>query len=724
MSASSETAGNTVKVTSPGTVISRSCRVVIPAGAVLPDKLGRGAIRIGASDIEIEFAKGSVLRGSPASTDPDEYKGVGIRLNGHRNVTIRGARVHGFWCGIQATEAHGLTLEGADASDNRRARLRSTPAAEDADDWMYPHHNDQGQWLENYAAAIWIERSDSVTVRACRVQRGQNALCLVRVNDSRVYDNDFSFNSGWGVAMWRSCRNVLSRNALDFCIRGHSHEVYNRGQDSAGILLFEQNCRNVIAENSVTHGGDGFFGFAGAEALGEVGRHSRSWYRRRGNNDNLLVRNDFSYAAAHGIEMTFSFGNRFLRNRMVANAICGIWGGLSQDTLIAGNVFQRNGQMGYGLESGGVNIDHGRGNRIVHNAFRKNTCGVHLWGGEVGKFAAKSWAKVNGTESTENLIASNVFDGEAVAFRFRGPGDVTIGANELRDVGRKLLREPDSKVIRRARPAPPPLEMPKYPVYGQTRPVGARPRLRGRKNIIMTEWGPWDHASPLVRRVPSGAGYAVYALHGMRGKPRVTVRGRHLRGAVAPLTTQGDVAYYAVRPPRPGAYPYVLNVAAGAFRRQIRHTLAASTWQAKHFKWTDDVDPREDLAGWRKLASGSKAVSIEVGQPVFGYGCLGPKDRPLRAKLRAGGIDGRRTGMIATTRLPLSKGTWQFTTFARHGIRVTVDGNVFIEKWDWLGATRNTGTLDLPAAREVEILVEHFELWGFASMELQLSRVE
>ena len=56
--------------------------------------------------------------------------------------------------------------------------------------------------------------------------------------------------------------NVIARNACDYCIRGYSHGVYNRGQDSAGILMFEQCSRNVIADNSVTHGGDGIFGFA------------------------------------------------------------------------------------------------------------------------------------------------------------------------------------------------------------------------------------------------------------------------------------------------------------------------------------------------------------------------------------------------------------------------------------------------------------------------------
>src|SRR5690606_21596369 len=123
------------------------------------------------------------------------------------------------------------------------------------------------QWRKNYGAAICIEDSKTVTVVGSKCRRSQNGLLLDRVEKSKIYDNDFSFLSGWGLGMWRSNENVVSRNAFDFCVRGYSHGVYNRGQDSAGILMFEQCSRNVIAENSVTHGGDGIFGFAGKEAL-------------------------------------------------------------------------------------------------------------------------------------------------------------------------------------------------------------------------------------------------------------------------------------------------------------------------------------------------------------------------------------------------------------------------------------------------------------------------
>ncbi len=613
----------TLEVTADNTVISRSCRVVIPMDAVIKDTDGNGVIQVGAPDIEIEFTAGSVLRGSPPETRPDAYTGFGVSLNGHAGVTIRGARVSGFWCGLHAKKADDLTLEGIDASDNRRAYLKSTPVAEDGGDWIFGHNNDQKEWLTNYAAAIYIEESIGVTVRNSRVWHGQNALCLDRVTGSKIYDNDFSFNSGWGIALWRCSSNVISRNAVDFCVRGYSHGVYNRGQDSAGIFAFEQNNRNVIAENSVTHGGDGFFGFAGREALGEVGDHPVEWYKRRGNSDNLLVGNDFSYAPAHGIENTFSFGNRYLKNRIVGNAICGVWAGYSRETRIAGNDFEGNGEMGYGLERGGVNIDHGGDNIIAHNSFVTNKCGVHLWGGANPEFEKKKWSQANGYASTGSVISNNNFNGDAVAFHFRGPGAVTLGPNTLVGVGREMIDEPSYTVTRNDKLVVEPLEVPPYEVFGSNHPVGARPELRGRQNIIMTEWGPWDHATPLVRLARSTGGSAVYeVLKVPTADVQVKTVGDQVRGILAPVPGKTDESLITIHAVEPGVRNYQLSVQAGGKPlAELQGILLAATWQATFFQWPTATDPRTDLEGYRKLSKGPTAVSAELDQLSLSMGC-------------------------------------------------------------------------------------------------------
>ena len=444
-----------VYVTADDVRVTESCVVVIPPDAVIEDTNGNGVIQVVASDIDVTFATDARLEGAPRDCRPDSYQGYGIRINGQSNVTIRNVSIRGFRTAFWATNTDGLTLEGIDASDNWRSHLKSTPSAEDAGDWLFPHQNDQNEWLTNYAAALYVEDANAVTIRNCRVRHGQNALCMDRVNGAKVFDNDFSFNSGWGIALWRCNDNVISRNACDFCIRGYSHGVYNRGQDSAGILMFEQCNRNVIAENSATHGGDGFFGFAGKEALGETSQHPRAWYEARGNANNLLAHNDFSYAAAHGIEMTFSSANTFHANRLVENAICGVWGGYSQETTIAENRFERNGDMAYGLERGGVNIEHGKNNRILANHFQSNRCGVHLWWDPDGGISRTSWAKVNGTESTGNLIAGNSFRDDAVALHFRGPSEVTLSDNAFTDVNTVMAKDDNAVVNVMETPANP-----------------------------------------------------------------------------------------------------------------------------------------------------------------------------------------------------------------------------------------------------------------------------
>jgi parallel beta-helix repeat protein len=714
----------TIEVRSGPIVISQSCRVLIPPGTVIRDAAGAGAIQIGESNIEIEFVKGSILRGAPPGVAPDQYQGCGIRLNGHAGVTLRGARISGYSCGLWATKADRLTLERIDASDNRRARLKSTPVAEDASDWLFGHENDHHEWLSNYAAAIYVEQCAGLIVRDSQVWHGQNGLCLDRISDSKIYDNDFSFNSGWGIALWRSSRNVITRNAVDFCVRGYSHGVYNRGQDSAGIFAFEQNNQNIIAENSVTHGGDGFFGFAGREALGETGEHPIDWYKRRGNSDNVLARNDFSYAAAHGIENTFSFGNRYLENRIVGNAICGIWAGYSRDTLIAGNDLEGNGEMGYDLERGGVNIDHGGDNTIVRNRFLKNKCGIHLWGGANADFEKKNWAKANGYASTGSVIADNTFAGDDLAFHFRGDGDVTMGRNRLTKVAREMVDEPGYKVHRNDQLKIPAPGSPSFPVFGRTLPVGARAGLRGRENIIMTEWGPWDHVTPLVRLVKSAGATAVYEILKVpNARVRVEVLGGDARSIVAPVGRKKDESRLTVTARGLGVHPYQLRVQAGAQTiGEIRGTLIAAKWQATFFEWPADIDPRKNLEAYRKLATGPTAVSAVVDELTFKYGMRGPSDLGIADNVTAARFGSDHFGMVARTRLPLAPGAWKIATESDDGVRVTVDGKPVIENWSWHGPTRDTGTFTIDEQRTVEIEVEHFEIDGFATLEFSISR--
>jgi len=744
--------------------ITESCTIETTEEAI-DDADGNGVIHVAADDVTITFADEPDRRelfGAPEGTPWNELTGIGIRIEGHRNVTISNAHLHRFKVGIYATDADGLVLENCDVAGGFAQRLQSTPEAEHGGDWLWPHRNDANEWMHNYGAGIYVEDSADVTINDCHARRRQNGIVIDGVSNSRIYDNDCSFLSGWGLAMWRSSRNVITRNAFDFCVRGYSHRVYNRGQDSAGILMFEQNSENVIAENSATHGGDGFFGFAGRDALGEVwlererrrlreetGRegvdeliiypkHVIDAASRAGNNDNLLINNDFSYAPAHGIEMTFSFGNRFIGNRLVENAICGVWGGFSQDTLIAGNHFEGNGGGAYGLERGGINIEHSRNNRFLDNDFIDNRCGVHLWWDPDEAFMTLPWAKANQTglpanddgsialttglpgdrrmlPCVDNVIADNRFDGDDLVIQLRHADRTITAGNEITGVEGRFV-DLERSTLETHTTAPGDLgtwEKPEYPVYGENRPVGARPELRGRDKIIITEWGPYDWQGPHLQRLPEEDGAHLYRLLGEADVQDVDVT----RGADVRVDRDHEFPRIRVLPQRRGRIlPYTLAVRTDNEQELTSNGVLLSTqWTVRVFEY--ETDPREDVEQWRHEArSGRTFKTSSLDLPYAGGGpsqLAGVPD-----ELREAGLRADRFGTIATTRLTFPPGKWRIVTNSDDGIRVWVGDEVVVEDWTWHGPTRHVGEVSFDRETTVEVRVEHFELDGYSVLDV------
>ena len=758
-----------VVVTRDDTVITRSCTVVFPE--VIADTNGNGVLHVGAGNITVEFATGTELRGAPAMTPGDQLRGVGLRVEGHPNVRIRNARIHGFLNGLLAIRADGLVVDGGDLSDNYRQRLRSTPESEDGADWLFPHHNDDRKWRDEYGGAVCIEASRGVTVRGIRVRRTQNGILLDRVNDSRIYDNDASFLSGWGLALWRSSRNTVARNAFDFCVRGHSEGVYNRGQDSAGILCFEQCHQNLFAYNSVTHGGDGFFGFAGHDAIGERWmQQERARLRRRapptstepvvvvppdvvrdhahrGCNSNILLANDFSYAPAHGIEMTFSHGNLLLDNRIVENGICGFWGGYSTRTFIEGNDFVGNGGLGQGLERGAINMEHASSNSVVRNRFSNNRAAIHLWWDDDADLLRLPGVRAHDSGVSGNVVAHNSFQiTPDIPFAVRDAKD-TLVVLQLRDVpgGRHLqgnaylanwldLRHSNAVELALhpgttlsataparslARPGLAGLPKPraKDQVPGSSRPVGARPHLRGRHHILVDEWGPWDHESPFVVARPGYPGGPAWDIHGV-AQPAVRVLKSNATASIEaiPGTAGHRVALHAP----PGVTDYELEFSGPGLRKVVRGTTLRVEWDATFFSWRNGPDPRTNLTAWRALASGPGATHARLSSLNLPYGGRGPRDLRLSEDVTRSGPGGERFGMLASTRLRLPAGTWILRTSSDDGIRVRVDGKALIENWSWHGPERNEATFEAPGDRDILIEAEHFEIDGHAELRLDI----
>jgi len=80
--------------------------------------------------------------------------------------------------------------------------------------------------------------------------------------------------------------------------------------------------------------------------------------------------------------------------------------------------------------------------------------------------------------------------------------------------------------------------------------------------------------------------------------------------------------------------------------------------------------------------------------------------------------------MIATTRIPLTAGTWKITTTSDDGVRVFVDGEQVIERWDIHGPTPDSATFKIDRDRAVELKVEHFEKDGYATLVFDIEAAD
>ncbi|MEO7453380.1 MAG: right-handed parallel beta-helix repeat-containing protein, partial [Fimbriimonadales bacterium] len=402
----------------PGQRITRSTTVEqeVYAFPSTADDGTKAAITIEGNGITVDF-NGATLEGTPQRTEPDQRKGTGIIVRGS-NVTIKNLKVRGYRHGLIAREVPNLRIFDSDFSYNWKQRLASTVEREDAADWMSFHQNEKDEWLQ-FGEGIYLRDCDKFEVKNCTITGGQSGLMVTQCDGGKIWNNNFSFLSALGLGMYRSSNNTVMHNNIDWCVRGFSYGVYNRGQDSAGILVYEQSNRNTFAYNSVTHGGDGFFLWAGQTTM-DTGKG--------GCNDNLLYGNDFSHAPTNGIEATFS-RNKFINN-LLMECWHGIWGGYSYDSEVIGNVFAYNEEA--------IAWEHGQDNKVLANRFYRNNEDMVIWANATQD---PNWGypKNRDTKSRDWLIKDNVFEHSvATVFRLTRSQSVNVESNFLSHVGLAL----------------------------------------------------------------------------------------------------------------------------------------------------------------------------------------------------------------------------------------------------------------------------------------------
>ena len=144
---------------------------------------------------------------------PDQFRGTAIRIDGGKNVTVKNLVVRGYRNSRSTHNVEGLHLTNCDFSYNYRPRLKSTLEREDLSDWLSFHHNDNDEWLR-YGAGIYLHNCDRAEVRDCTITGGFNGLLMTRCDDGQFWNNNFSFNSGVGIGLYRSSGNKVMHDKL------------------------------------------------------------------------------------------------------------------------------------------------------------------------------------------------------------------------------------------------------------------------------------------------------------------------------------------------------------------------------------------------------------------------------------------------------------------------------------------------------------------------------
>lgn len=681
----------------PGLIITRSCKVA-RQGYRLPSGGDEPGITVKGDGITVDF-DGAQLLGSAPSALPDSRSGLGILVLG-KHVTIKNVGVHGYKVGLKAVTSDGLKVWHSDLSYNWKQHLKSTPERENESDWQSFHHNEHDEWLR-YGAGIYLSLCKDFQVKDVQIEGGQCGLVLNRCEHGLVQSNNFSFLSGVGLGLYRTSHVLVANNRIDWCVRGFSHGVYNRGQDSAGILVFEQSNNNLITGNSVTHGGDGFFLWAGQTTM-DTGQG--------GCNDNLLVGNDFSHAVTNGIEATFS-RNAF-KNNKVLECWHGLWGGFSYDSEISGNLF--------GDDGTGVAIEHGQRNQIGGNFFSACDTGVDLWSDPITQ-SDWGYPKHRDTDSKSNVVSGNRFKdigGWAIDLRDSENSYVKLNTFSLCRGEVRELRK--GTVVLGLAGSKAPTEIPLLQKSGLPAPEAFKgqenylrrfltPRwtgnqagtaflpagtLRGQRYILVDEWGPYDFKRPLLQpREDVGQGRKSFEVLGPPGRWRlqssqgfsgISPSQGQVPGSFVAEVDSGQAGTSEINLIYRGAETVDfrgLRTAAGVpVRFGYSKFSVPAAWEVKFFRWFKSKDPSDPHS------PPLEADGLFNGKPLL-EAKLTSLDLAGSALMR--GLPNNHYATLATGEFKAPAGAYEFDLTTDDGARVWLDGSpLFADAWKYQGPQR------------------------------------
>lgn len=509
----------------------------IPTGDFYRPGLGDGGVIVfeGLRDLELDLT-GLTLRGTPDGSEPDQGTGVGIAIRNCEGISLRGAHLSGYRVAVRIEDSDDIVIDSFVIDPAFGKRLLGSTNLPNAEDRLQIQMDASERWEQEYGAAIFVEDSSRVEVRACRARGGQNGLLVLRSEGCRFLRNDFSYLSGWGIGLAHCDQNLVAGNRCDSVTRRGSGGRAEPDHGSTGILITGGSSENVIAGNSARRCSAGGREVFGGQASG---------------NGNRWIANDFSESECVSVDLDRSQGTWFVGNKISNSRGAGLRARDTERLAARGNRFES-------VHGAGITLQLGSRALLWDNQFIDCDSGLEILGAIDGEVIGdlEHWIGENRfRENIQDLVLDHC---EGLEF---GDNDFESDwarphLDGLRAIGHDELTPPQvwswltdsqghlpsgrslNSIFRGKRHPKPELTASVDQWRGPASFRAPRAYATGVGNeseVIVGEFGPWDPLS---------------------GKPRPEAR-------------------------------------------RARGLLAGASWEAVWFSWDTESDPRGDMELWR-----------------------------------------------------------------------------------------------------------------------------
>lgn len=272
--------------------------------------------------VTVDF-NGAVFRGLMHSQSPNTFEGVGIRVEGGEDITIKNVAVHGFGRAMEVVGVKHFTLTNADLSWNYREPV--------VDCSFYQSVNANKEWFtlhrraENMSkAALYLENCVSPEVKYVYITGGQDGMHFNKCVGTLAYNNTIQYNSGFAIMLQQSVNNRIVFNRLDW-----NFGQNNEGHLSGGIAFSESSVGNEVIKNSITNCQLGLL-------ISSAGRGTNAEVQEAG----VISANDFSFAGYSGIEV--HTGKWQITDNQFKDGVYGVRAHQSTQLELFGNHFSDN----------------------------------------------------------------------------------------------------------------------------------------------------------------------------------------------------------------------------------------------------------------------------------------------------------------------------------------------------------------------------------------------